>query len=149
MITTSEVIHIPPIISINTCCFIKSVDIIINIDIIVMNNLKYLFKFLWRQNQIPIPVISIATFYFSYFMIPGFQDIQSKMPSPKVIYSSNSSKAMSARNFDECHDNDTFLFFILAMQQFLSLSHNFLQNLLTALSLTHQTCNLPCHHCAV
>ena len=45
MITTSEVIHIPPIISINTCCFIKSVDIIINIDIIVMNNLKYLFEF--------------------------------------------------------------------------------------------------------
>ena len=28
---------------------------------------KYLFKFLWRQNQIPIPVISIATFLFFLF----------------------------------------------------------------------------------
>ena len=34
------------------------------------------------------------------------RDIQAKMPSPKVIYASNKSKSVLARNLEECHDND-------------------------------------------
>ena len=34
------------------------------------------------------------------------RDIQAKMPSPKVIYASNESKSVLARNLEECHDND-------------------------------------------
>ena len=34
------------------------------------------------------------------------RDIQAKMPSPKVIYASNESKSMLARNLEECRDND-------------------------------------------
>ena len=34
------------------------------------------------------------------------RDIQTKMPSPKVIYVSNESKSVLARNLDECRDND-------------------------------------------
>ena len=34
------------------------------------------------------------------------RDIQAKMPSPKVIYASNESKSVLARNLDECRDND-------------------------------------------
>ena len=30
----------------------------------------------------------------------------SKMPSPKVIYASNESKSVLARNLEECRDND-------------------------------------------
>ena len=33
-------------------------------------------------------------------------DIQAKMPSPKVIYASNESKSVLARNLEECRDND-------------------------------------------
>ena len=33
--------------------------------------------------------------------------IQAKMPSPKVIYASNESKSVLARNLEECRDNDT------------------------------------------
>ena len=32
--------------------------------------------------------------------------IQAKMPSPKVIYASNESKSVLARNLEECRDND-------------------------------------------
>ena len=32
--------------------------------------------------------------------------IQAKMPSPKVIYASNESKSVLARNLEECCDND-------------------------------------------
>ena len=35
-----------------------------------------------------------------------FRDIQAKMPSPKVIYASNESKSVLARNLEECRDND-------------------------------------------
>ena len=34
------------------------------------------------------------------------RDIQAKMPSPKVIYASNESKSVLARNLEECCDND-------------------------------------------
>ena len=34
------------------------------------------------------------------------RDIQAKMPSPKVIYASNESKSVLARNLEECRDND-------------------------------------------
>ena len=34
------------------------------------------------------------------------RDIQVKMPSPKVIYASNESKSVLARNLEECRDND-------------------------------------------
>ncbi len=34
------------------------------------------------------------------------RDIQTKMPSPKVIYASNESKSVLARNLEECRDND-------------------------------------------
>ena len=34
------------------------------------------------------------------------RDIQAKMPSPKVIYASNESKSVLARNREECRDND-------------------------------------------
>ena len=34
------------------------------------------------------------------------RDIQDKMPSPKVIYASNESKSVLARNLEECRDND-------------------------------------------
>ena len=33
------------------------------------------------------------------------RDIQAKMPSPKVIYASNKSKSVLARNLEECRDN--------------------------------------------
>ena len=32
--------------------------------------------------------------------------IQAKIPSPKVIYASNESKSVLARNLEECRDND-------------------------------------------
>ena len=32
--------------------------------------------------------------------------IQAKMPSPKMIYASNESKSVLARNLEECRDND-------------------------------------------
>ena len=35
-----------------------------------------------------------------------FRDIKAKMPSPKVIYASNESKSVLARNLEECCDND-------------------------------------------
>ena len=38
--------------------------------------------------------------------MPKSRDIQAKMPSPKVIYASNESKSMLARNLEECRDND-------------------------------------------
>ena len=38
--------------------------------------------------------------------IPKSRDIQAKMPSPKVIYASNESKSVLARNLEECRDND-------------------------------------------
>ena len=38
--------------------------------------------------------------------ISKFRDIQAKMPSPKVIYASNESKSVLARNLEECRDND-------------------------------------------
>ena len=38
--------------------------------------------------------------------MPKSRDIQVKMPSPKVIYASNESKSVLARNLDECRDND-------------------------------------------
>ena len=38
--------------------------------------------------------------------MPKSQDIQAKMPSPKVIYASNESKSVLARNLEECRDND-------------------------------------------
>ena len=38
--------------------------------------------------------------------MPKSRDIQAKMPSPKVIYASNESKSVLARNLDECRDND-------------------------------------------
>ena len=34
------------------------------------------------------------------------RDIRAKMPSPKVIYASNESKSVLARNLEECRDND-------------------------------------------
>ena len=34
------------------------------------------------------------------------RDIKAKMPSPKVIYASNESKSVLARNLEECCDND-------------------------------------------
>ena len=34
------------------------------------------------------------------------RDIQAKMPSQKVIYASNESKSVLARNLEECRDND-------------------------------------------
>ena len=34
------------------------------------------------------------------------RDIKVKMPSPKVIYASNESKSVLARNREECCDND-------------------------------------------
>ena len=34
------------------------------------------------------------------------RDIKVKMPSPKVIYASNESKSVLARNLEECRDND-------------------------------------------
>ena len=34
------------------------------------------------------------------------RDIQAKMPSPKVIYASNESKSVLARNLEEGRDND-------------------------------------------
>ena len=34
------------------------------------------------------------------------RDIKAKMPSPKVIYASNESKSVLARNLEECRDND-------------------------------------------
>ena len=34
------------------------------------------------------------------------RDIQAKTPSPKVIYASNESKSVLARNLEECRDND-------------------------------------------
>ena len=34
------------------------------------------------------------------------RDIQAKMPSTKVIYASNESKSVLARNLEECRDND-------------------------------------------
>ena len=34
------------------------------------------------------------------------RDIQAKMPSPKMIYASNESKSVLARNLEECRDND-------------------------------------------
>ena len=34
------------------------------------------------------------------------RDIQAKMPSPKVIYASNESKSVLARNLEECRDSD-------------------------------------------
>ena len=34
------------------------------------------------------------------------RDIQAKMPSPKVIYASNESKSVLARNLEECRNND-------------------------------------------
>ena len=34
------------------------------------------------------------------------RDIQAKMSSPKVIYASNESKSVLARNLEECRDND-------------------------------------------
>ena len=34
------------------------------------------------------------------------RDIPAKMPSPKVIYASNESKSVLARNLEECRDND-------------------------------------------
>ena len=38
--------------------------------------------------------------------MPKSRDIQAKMPSPKVIYASNESKSVLARNLEECRDND-------------------------------------------
>ena len=38
--------------------------------------------------------------------MPKSRDVQVKMPSPKVIYASNESKSVLARNLDECRDND-------------------------------------------
>ena len=38
--------------------------------------------------------------------MPKSRDIQAKIPSPKVIYASNESKSVLARNLDECRDND-------------------------------------------
>ena len=38
--------------------------------------------------------------------MPKSRDIQAKMPSPKVIYASNESKSVFARNLEECRDND-------------------------------------------
>ena len=38
--------------------------------------------------------------------MPKSRDIQAKMPSSKVIYASNESKSVLARNLEECHDND-------------------------------------------
>ena len=38
--------------------------------------------------------------------MPKSRDIRAKMPSPKVIYASNESKSVLARNLDECRDND-------------------------------------------
>ena len=34
------------------------------------------------------------------------RDTQAKMSSPKVIYASNESKSVLARNLEECRDND-------------------------------------------
>ena len=38
--------------------------------------------------------------------MPKSRDIQAKMPSSKVIYASNESKSVLARNLEECRDND-------------------------------------------
>ena len=38
--------------------------------------------------------------------MPKSRDMQAKMPSPKVIYASNESKSVLARNLEECRDND-------------------------------------------
>ncbi len=38
--------------------------------------------------------------------MPKSRDIQAKMSSPKVIYASNGSKSVLARNLEECRDND-------------------------------------------
>ena len=38
--------------------------------------------------------------------MPKSRDIRAKMPSPKVIYASNESKSVLARNLEECRDND-------------------------------------------
>ena len=38
--------------------------------------------------------------------MPKSRDIQAKMPSQKVIYASNESKSVLARNLEECRDND-------------------------------------------
>ena len=38
--------------------------------------------------------------------MPKSRDIQAKMPPPKVIYASNESKSVLARNLEECRDND-------------------------------------------
>ena len=35
-----------------------------------------------------------------------FKHALAKMPSPKVIYASNESKSVLARNLEECRDND-------------------------------------------
>ena len=38
--------------------------------------------------------------------MPKSRDMQAKMSSPKVIYASNESKSVLARNLEECRDND-------------------------------------------
>ena len=38
--------------------------------------------------------------------MPKSRDMQAKMPSPKVIYASNESQSVLARNLEECRDND-------------------------------------------
>ena len=38
--------------------------------------------------------------------MPKSRDIQAKMPSSKVLYASNESKSVLARNLEECRDND-------------------------------------------
>ena len=37
--------------------------------------------------------------------MPKSRDIQAKMPSPKVIYASNESKSVLARDLGDCRDN--------------------------------------------